>query len=372
MHIKTFWIVLFVFSIFVYGSPLKKIGKINNFNVQSSALLISNDNILINPYFQYDVKSKPRELISKSINFYDIRDIMHPKVLNSISLNNHSIKIDISKDKKYLFVLQDTLKIYNIENIKNPKLVASYYIDNPGNVFLRLSKKRNYLYITKPLSKTPIRSRGNNYAFFVYDITDLNNIRLVSKKSIEFISNIWISPNEKKLFYTLSRLDSKIIPDKQIGLADISDIKHIKVVDESWRYFVGRGSHASVRSAFFSQDDKYLYIASGTYGVMVYDVSHNTLDLVQRTAGRKVLKFLNCTGGIYDIEYDKAFDRFFLIGVDEDRKNLEKITYIKGIKESYFVNGSSSFAIDSKKLLLVNDYDFRNGKTIEYVDIYGW
>ena len=89
MHIKTFWIVLFVFSIFVYGSPLKKIGKINNFNVQSSALLISNDNILINPYFQYDVKSKPRELISKSINFYDIRDIMHPKVLNSISLNNH-------------------------------------------------------------------------------------------------------------------------------------------------------------------------------------------------------------------------------------------------------------------------------------------
>ena len=372
MRIKAFWTVLFIFSISIYGSTLKKIGKINHFNVQSSALLISNDDILINPYFQYDVKRKPRELISKSINFYDIKDINHPKVLNSISLNNYSIRIDISKDKKYLFVLQDTLKIYNIENIKNPKLIASYYIDNPGYVSFAISKRKNYLYITKPLSKTTISSRGSNFAFHVYDITDLRHIRLVSKKSIENIGKIWISPNEKKLFYTLNRLDSKIIPDKKIGLADISDLKQIKVLDESWRYFIGRGVHASIRSAFFSQDSKYLYIASGNYGVMIYNVSHNSLSLIQRTAGRKVLKILNCTGAIYDIEHNKAFNQFFLVGTDENTKNLEKISCIKGVKESYFISGSSSFAIGKRKLLLVNDYSYSNEMTEDRVDIYQW
>ena len=371
MRIKNFWIIWFVFSIFMYGSTLEKIGKINNYKIHSDALIVSNGNILINPHYD-GVNNGFDDYTLTGINFYDIKNIEHPKVIYTISVKNYPLDIDISKDNKYLFVLQDTLKIYNIENIKNPKLVATYYIDNYGVVSFAISKKRNYLYITKPLSQIPIHSRDNNFALHIYDITDLSHIRLVSKKSIDSMHGMWISPNEKKLFYTIDRNDDKIIPGKRIGLADISDINHIKVVDESWRYFVGRGSHASVRSAFFSQDDKYLYIASGTYGVMVYDVSHNSLDLIERTAGRKVLKFLNCTGAIYDIEHDKTLDRFFLIGVDEDRKNLEKITCIKGVKESYFVRGSSSFTVESRKLLMVNDYDFRNGKTIEYVDIYHW
>lgn len=371
MHIRTFWTVLFVFSISIYGNTLKKIGKINNFKIHSDALVISNGNILINPYYD-GVNNGFDDYKLLSINIYDIKDINHPNVLYTIPLNDYPMNMDISHDKKYLFILQKNLKIYNIENIKNLKLVASYYIDNNGQVSFSVSKNKDYLYITKPLSKSKIQSRDNNFAFHVYDIKDLNHIHLVSKKSIDGISKIWISPNEKKLFYTLSRLESKIIPDKQIGLADISDIKNMKVLDESWRYFAGRGTHASVKSAFFSQDGKYFYVASGIYGVMVYDISGNSLNNIQRTAGRKVLKFLNCTGWVDDIKHDASFNQFFLVGVDEDIKNLEKISCIRGVKESYFIEGSSSFIIIGRKLLLVNDYDYHGDKTNEYINIYQW
>ena len=373
MHIRALWTIWLVFSISTYGDTLKKIGKIHNFKIHSDAVVVSNDNILINPHFYYETtKSKPRTLVSSSLDIYDIKDIKQPRILSSIPLNLHSFNMDLSQDKKYLFVLQDDLKIYNIENITNPKLVASYHIDNAGTVTFSLSKNKDYLYITKPLSKSKIQSRNNNFAFHIYDIKDLNHIRLVSKKSIDGISRIWISPNEKKLFYTINRYDSKIIPDKQIGLADISDIKNIKVLDESWRYFAGRGIHASVRSAFFSEDGKYLYIASGAYGVLVYDVSGNSLNNIQRTAGRDVLKFLNCTGSIYDIEHDASFNRFFLVGVNEDMKDLEKISCIRGVKESYFIKGGSSFAIIGRKLLLINDYSYHGDKFNEYINIYQW
>jgi len=365
MRIKTFWITWFVFSIFMYGSTLKKIGKINNFEIDSNAQIVSNGNILINPHYKKVIRNKLVDHILTGINFYDIKDIEHPKVIHIMSAKDYPLEIDISKDNKYLFVLQDTLKIYNIENVKNPKLVALYYLDNSGEVSFCFSKK-NYFYITKPLFKAPIR-RYSNRALYVYDIAKIEDIRLLSKKSIDGIGRIWISSNEKKLFYTLGRYDSTIMPHKQIGLADISDIKHIKVVDESWRYFVGRGSHASVWSAFFSQDDKYLYIASGTYGVMVYDVSHNSLDLIQRTAGRKVLKFLNCTDGIYDIEHDEAFERFFAVGYQENEKKLKKLSCIKGVKEAYYIEGATSVLLEKRKMLLVQNYvhDHR-------VDIYRW
>ena len=369
MRIKTFWTVWFIFSIFVYGSMLKKIGKINNFKIDSNAQIVSNGNILINPHYKKVGRNGGIvDHILTGINFYDIKDIEHPKVIHIMPVKDYPLKIDISKDKKHLFVLQDTLKIYNIENIKNPKLVASYYIDNSGEVSFCVSKKRNYLYITKPLSKTPIH-RYSNRALYVYDIAKIEDIRLVSKKNIDGIGSIWISSNEKKLFYTLSRYDSTIMPHKQIGLADMSDIKHIKVVDESWRYFVGRGSHASVRSAFFSQDDKYLYIASGTYGVMVYDVFHNSLDFVQRTAGKKVLKFLNCTGAIYDIEHDEAYERLFAVGYEENEKKFKKLSCIKGFKKVYYIEGEKSVILEKRKILLVQNYDYFRD---HHVDIYRW
>ncbi len=367
MRIKTFWIIWFVFSIFVYGSTLKKIGKINNFEIDSNAQIVSNGNILINPHYKKVDRNGIIDHILTGINFYDIKDIEHPKVIHIIPVKDYPIKIDISKDNKYLFVLQDTLKIYNIENIKNPKLVTLYYLDNGGEVSFCASKK-NYLYITKPLSKTPIRRYGNR-ALYVYDIAKIEDIRLLSKKSIDGIGRIWISPNEKKLFYTLSRYDSTIMPHKQIGLADISDINHIKVIDESWRYFVGRGSHASVRSAFFSQDGKYLYIASGTYGVMIYDVSHSSLDLIQRTAGRKVLKFLNCTGAIYDIEHDEAYERLFAVGYEENEKRVKKLSCIKGVREVYYIEGEKSVILEKRKILLVQNYDYFRDR---HVDIYRW
>ena len=373
MRIGTFWTVLFVFSISIYGNTLKKIGKINNFKIHSDALVVSNDNILINPHFYYETtKSKSRTLVSSSLDIYDIKDIKKPRKLSSIPLNLYSFNMDLSRDKKYLFVLQDNLKIYNIENKKSPKLVASYYIESNGRVSFSVSKNGDYLYITKPLSKSKIKSSEDNFAFHVYDIKDLNHIHLLSKKNIDGISKIWISPSEEKLFYTISRCDSKVIPDKQIGLADISDMENIKVLDESWRYFVGRGSHASVNSALFSKDGKHLYIASGTYGVLVYDISGNSLNNIQRTAGRKVLKFLNCTGSVYDIEHNASFDQFFLVGIDEKMKNLEKISCIRGVKESYFIEGSSSFSIIGRKLLLINNYGYGDGKTYTYVNIYQW
>ncbi len=83
-------------------------------------------------------------------------------------------------------------------------------MDSNGWVSFSVSKNRDYLYITKPLSKLKIQSRDNNFAFHIYDIKDLNHIRLVSKKSIDGISKIWISPNEKNFFTLLVVLIVKL------------------------------------------------------------------------------------------------------------------------------------------------------------------
>ena len=368
MHIKTFWIVLFVFSIFVYGNSLKKIGKINNFTLELNVLVASDNNTLINPHY-IGVNDGYHSRTLLGVDIYDIANIKQPHKLSSIPLKQLN-GMGLSRDDKYLFLLQKKLRIYNIEDKKHPRLVTSYTVANSTSpTIFSLSKNRDYLYITLPLSKEKKESNNINSALYIYDIKDINHINLVGKKNIDGIYGIWISPNEKKLFYTIERNDDKIIPGKKIGLADISDINHIKVEDESWRYFVGRGSHASVRSAFFSQNDKYLYIASGTYGVMVYDVSHNTLDLVQRTAGRKVLKFLNCTGAIYDIEHDEAYERLFAVGYEENEKKFKKLSCIKGFKKAYYIEGEKSVILEKRKILLVQNYDYFRD---HHVDIYRW
>ena len=89
MRIKTFWIVWFVFSIFVYGSTLKKIGKINNFKIDSNAQIVSNGNILINPHYKKVGRNGIIEHILTGINFYDIKDIEHPKVIHIMPVKDY-------------------------------------------------------------------------------------------------------------------------------------------------------------------------------------------------------------------------------------------------------------------------------------------
>ena len=194
--------LLFVFSIFVYGNAPKKIGQINNFKIDSDAIVISNGNILINAHYD-GINNGFDDYKLSGVNIYDIKDINHLNVLYTIPLNDYPMNMDISRDKKYLFILQANLKIYNIESIKSPKLVASYYIDNDGRVSFSVSKNRDYLYITKPLSKTKIQSRDNNFAFYIYDIKDLNHIRLVSKKVLMVFLRYGYHPMKKDFFIHL-------------------------------------------------------------------------------------------------------------------------------------------------------------------------
>ncbi|GAA5218199.1 hypothetical protein GCM10025776_26220 [Corallincola platygyrae] len=291
----------------------------------------------------------------------DIRDITQPKISDIISVTSNQKKANIREyklnhaaDKLYMTV-QDSLLIYDVRNPENIHQLSSTKFMEP--LAFAITADDKYLYASGCYKN----KRCDGLSLFGIEGDTLTFIKELD--GVKHPSQIVISPDGNKLAYG-SILDSPLI------LTDISDKQKITRLDNTTKPFYNRGSwktSANFKEGRFSADSRYLYIASGQSGLLVFDTNKNTLNKVQQTSGRHWAALTNNTGFISS--FDVLNDTIYLSGKSDEIKS--EISSIKGFEHAYFWQGNSlAVATDGSIITLVDSYGERyDERCVKFIKI---
>ena len=289
-----------------------------------------------------------------TIEILDLHDLAKPILLSKIVCSKKPkddlYDFALSSDEKYLFASNyETLLVYDISNLHKIKIVNKLTVS--GLTSLAITPDNKYLY----LSGGPMYGTSSIQIYNVEDVKNISHIGTYEHDGYD----LKVSPDGKILFYAIGSNRREVL-----GIADISNPKKPILLDETARHFHNRMSpftSARFMQVLFSTDSKKLYIAGNEVGVMVYDISKNSLDNIQITAGKHWSMMFNSTNGVYSLALDREKNILYLAGIvhGETEQLIEGATEytesIKGVEASVLIPGAN-IAVSNKGDFLVLQY----------------
>ncbi len=347
INIKTIFLITIVLLLTACGTTtqqknpnLKKVGNYPHITWIKEKMILSknNKNLFV---VNQDTSNK--------VDILDLTDLTQPKLLIQIicseNIKDRIMDYKITHNGKYLFVtISNNILIYNVENIKNIRLINKVPLYNADSLIITPNDK--YLYISGSIRKY---SRS---LIYIYNIQNIQNIQNIGNYTQDGYM-LTISPNGKKLAYGISATQKE-----RLGLADISNPVHPILLDQTGEIFNNRGkfsTSARLKEIVFSKNSKKIYIAGNEVGLMVYDISKNKLDNIQLTAGTHSKMILNSTESIYSISLDREKNILYLSGVLN--KNIKYIKTIKGVSSSILTKSGSNIVSKRGDFLILGSLD---------------